>query len=126
MRQDFVIEQQPGRTGRLRLELEVDGAKAKAMAGGARLVLAAGGRALALLDGGADRNRTCDLLIANETLYQLSYDPIPPTFRHGSLGTKCSRAQQRSQHKVQSNGLPAPGPQLHADQLDPPAGPEIA
>ena len=26
-------------------------------------------------DGGADRNRTCDLLIANETLYQLSYDP---------------------------------------------------
>ena len=29
------------------------------------------------MDGGADRNRTCDLLIANETLYQLSYDPIP-------------------------------------------------
>ncbi len=27
-------------------------------------------------DGGADRDRTCDLLIANETLYQLSYDPI--------------------------------------------------
>ena len=27
-------------------------------------------------DGGADRNRTCDLLIANETLCQLSYDPI--------------------------------------------------
>jgi hypothetical protein len=26
-------------------------------------------------DGGADRDRTCDLLIANETLYQLSYDP---------------------------------------------------
>ena len=26
--------------------------------------------------GGADRIRTCDLLIANETLYQLSYDPI--------------------------------------------------
>ena len=25
--------------------------------------------------GGADRDRTCDLLIANETLYQLSYDP---------------------------------------------------
>ena len=30
-------------------------------------------------DGGADRNRTCDLLIANETLYQLSYDPAPIT-----------------------------------------------
>ncbi len=26
-------------------------------------------------NGGADRDRTCDLLIANETLYQLSYDP---------------------------------------------------
>ena len=25
--------------------------------------------------GGAERNRTADLLIANETLYQLSYDP---------------------------------------------------
>ncbi len=31
---------------------------------------------LSNVDGGADRNRTCDLLIANETLYQLSYDPI--------------------------------------------------
>ena len=29
--------------------------------------------------GGADRNRTCDLLIANETLYQLSYDPVHQT-----------------------------------------------
>ena len=28
-----------------------------------------------ITDGGADRVRTCDLLIANETLYQLSYDP---------------------------------------------------
>jgi hypothetical protein len=31
-------------------------------------------------NGGADRDRTCDLLIANETLYQLSYDPIPPRY----------------------------------------------
>ena len=29
-------------------------------------------------NGGADRARTCDLLIANETLYQLSYDPNLP------------------------------------------------
>ena len=29
-----------------------------------------------LNDGGAEGNRTPDLLIANETLYQLSYDPI--------------------------------------------------
>jgi hypothetical protein len=29
-------------------------------------------------NGGANRNRTCDLLIANETLYQLSYDPTLP------------------------------------------------
>ena len=28
-------------------------------------------------DGGAMGSRTPDLLIANETLYQLSYDPIP-------------------------------------------------
>jgi hypothetical protein len=34
------------------------------------------------LDGGADRNRTCDLLIANETLCQLSYDPIHLIFKH--------------------------------------------
>jgi hypothetical protein len=27
-------------------------------------------------NGGVNRVRTCDLLIANETLYQLSYDPI--------------------------------------------------
>ena len=32
------------------------------------------------VNGGADRNRTCDLLIANETLCQLSYDPILPMF----------------------------------------------
>ena len=32
--------------------------------------------ALRAKTGGADRNRTCDLLIANETLCQLSYDPI--------------------------------------------------
>gem|GEM_PF-2406478 len=34
------------------------------------------GAALRAKAGGADRNRTCDLLIANETLYQLGYDPI--------------------------------------------------
>lgn len=31
------------------------------------------------LGGGADRIRTCDLLIANETLYQLSYTPNEKT-----------------------------------------------
>jgi hypothetical protein len=30
---------------------------------------------LGRLDGGAEGSRTPDLLIANETLYQLSYDP---------------------------------------------------
>jgi hypothetical protein len=39
------------------------------------------------LDGGADRDRTCDLLIANETLYQLSYDPNQFTVKH--LLTPC-------------------------------------
>ncbi len=33
-------------------------------------------KSLILLDGGAEGSRTPDLLIANETLYQLSYDPI--------------------------------------------------
>ena len=50
------------------------------------------------MDGGADRNRTCDLLIANETLCQLSYDPIQ--FKNSSLhyGTKkpgCKQKERR-------------------------------
>ncbi len=44
LRQDFVIERPPPGDGSIRLELEVDGAKAQAIAGGARLVLADGGR----------------------------------------------------------------------------------
>ncbi len=34
-------------------------------------------------NGGADRIRTCDLLIANEALYQLSYDPMPSMVEQG-------------------------------------------
>jgi hypothetical protein len=34
------------------------------------------------MDGGAEGSRTPDLLIANETLYQLSYDPIQFTNKH--------------------------------------------
>jgi hypothetical protein len=34
-------------------------------------------------DGGAEGSRTPDLLIANETLYQLSYDPVPPLKQTG-------------------------------------------
>src|SRR5213594_1532415 len=37
------------------------------------------GQGLSLLDGGAEGSRTPDLLIANETLYQLSYDPAHHT-----------------------------------------------
>jgi Immunoglobulin I-set domain len=44
LQQDFVIEQRPPGNGSVRLELKVDGAKAEAMAGGARLVLDDGGR----------------------------------------------------------------------------------
>jgi hypothetical protein len=44
LQQDFVIEQRPSGSGSVRLELEVCGAKAGAMAGGARLVLDDGGR----------------------------------------------------------------------------------
>jgi hypothetical protein len=45
-------------------------------------------------NGGADRIRTCDLLIANETLYQLSYDPIHAD--SDSLGTERRQAQLRT------------------------------
>ena len=48
----------------------------------------------ARLDGGADRNRTCDLLIANETLCQLSYDPIHTD--GDSVGIHPSIAQLRT------------------------------
>ncbi len=44
--------------------------------------------------GGADRDRTCDLLIANETLYQLSYDPIHQ-FRPAIFGRNHFRAQPK-------------------------------
>jgi hypothetical protein len=44
LRQDFVIGRRPVGEGSVRLELEVDGAKAEAMRGGARLVLVDGGR----------------------------------------------------------------------------------
>jgi hypothetical protein len=37
-------------------------------------------RRIRVKNGGADRDRTCDLLIANETLYQLSYDPVHRPF----------------------------------------------
>jgi len=46
VRQDFVIGRRPEGTGLVRLELEVDGAKAEAMADGAQLVLEDGGRKL--------------------------------------------------------------------------------
>ena len=37
-------------------------------------------------NGGAEGSRTPDLLIANETLYQLSYDPIHQRLAMGNLG----------------------------------------
>jgi hypothetical protein len=44
LRQDFAIECRPAGRGSVRLELEVDGARAEAIPGGARLLLADGGR----------------------------------------------------------------------------------
>jgi hypothetical protein len=46
LRQDFVIGRRPKGTGPVRLELEVDGAKAEAMADGVQLALVDGGRKL--------------------------------------------------------------------------------
>jgi hypothetical protein len=47
VRQDFIIEQRPVGTGPLRLELDVAGAEAEPLAGGARLVLENSGRKIA-------------------------------------------------------------------------------
>ena len=47
LRQDFLIKKSPPGTGDVRLELEVDGAKAESISGGAKLVLADGGRNIA-------------------------------------------------------------------------------
>src|SRR5438105_2478284 len=54
-------------------------------------------------NGGADRDRTCDLLIANETLYQLSYDPIPPRFLRALLHIRfCFGFTLRGEPKCQN------------------------
>src|SRR6266702_3842833 len=47
LRQDFIIEQRPVGTGPLRLELDVAGAQAEPLAGGAQLVLPNSGRKIA-------------------------------------------------------------------------------
>ena len=47
------------------------------------------------MDGGAEGSRTPDLLIANETLYQLSYDPVPPMSGENISDTEWLRAQGR-------------------------------
>ena len=41
--------------------------------------------------GGAEGSRTPDLLIANETLYQLSYDPVPKCRRRCRFGDDVAR-----------------------------------
>ena len=41
--------------------------------------------------GGAEGSRTPDLLIANETLYQLSYDPVPKCTRRCRFGDDVAR-----------------------------------
>ena len=50
-------------------------------------------------DGGADRNRTCDLLIANETLYQLSYDPIQNRIYYAGFLLKGKPIQRSSRRR---------------------------
>ena len=46
--------------------------------------------------GGAEGSRTPDLLIANETLYQLSYDPDPKSLRRCRFGDDVARTGFRS------------------------------
>ena len=45
----------------------------------------------ALGTGGAEGIRTPDLLIANETLYQLSYDPVPKTAKRCRFAARVAR-----------------------------------
>jgi hypothetical protein len=68
VRQDFVIGQRPAGTGPVRLELGVDGAKAEAIPGGARLVLADGGRKLVYNRLKAEDARGKELKVSMETL----------------------------------------------------------
>ncbi len=68
--------------------------------------LTGAGRRKKFFDGGADRNRTCDLLIANETLCQLSYDPIPSTVRRHSIDILAGINQLRTAENVTVNGQP--------------------
>ena len=58
-------------------------------------------KTLDFTNGGADRDRTCDLLIANETLYQLSYDPIQ---LRGKLSQNWAHAS--SKQGVAESGVP--------------------
>ena len=49
--------------------------------------------------GGAERNRTADLLIANETLYQLSYNPVHQVRNSYNVPAK-SQERIREQLKI--------------------------
>jgi hypothetical protein len=51
------------------------------------------GRTVFLRNGGVDRDRTCDLLIANETLYQLSYDPTQKSRRLTIVSVRPTQAE---------------------------------
>src|SRR5437763_1825963 len=68
-------------------------------------------------NGGADRDRTCDLLIANETLYQLSYDPIPPRFLRAFLHIQfCFGLTLRSDLRSE---IQVPGPLVKRATISP-------
>jgi hypothetical protein len=54
---------------------------------------------LILLNGGAEGSRTPDLLIANETLYQLSYDPIRVGLESASCRANASNVFSKTRVK---------------------------
>ena len=61
------------------------------------------------LDGGAEGIRTPDLLIANETLYQLSYDPSPKTARRCRLEARVARTGFLDGARASQRGAWSPG-----------------
>jgi len=58
--------------------------------------------------GGAEGSRTPDLLIANETLYQLSYDPVPTARRRNGRPPRGRQARDSFLPQSHTHATPPP------------------
>ena len=84
VRQDFVLRQRPAGDGALRVQLDVTGAKAEALANGARLVLDGSGRKLAytrlMVVDAESKELTARMQVATETQVVLLVDDDAATY----------------------------------------------